>query len=205
MMADGVNTKLAQPDHDIHQLLRRRWSPRAFSERAISPEVMASLLEAARWAPSCFNEQPWAFVVAHREDTEAFDRLLGCLVDANRAWARRAAVLMITAAKLTFDRNQKPNRHGFHDVGLAMGNLLVQATALGLAVHQMGGFDVAGAKDALGIPDGYEAVAAVAVGYAGPADLLDGSAREMETAPRTRRTVAEFAHAGVWGRPLPTR
>ena len=86
-----------------------------------------------------------------------------------------------------------------------MGNLLVQATALGLAVHQMAGFDVAGAKDALGIPDGYEAVAAVAVGYAAPADLLEGSVREMETVPRTRRTVAEFAHAGVWGRPLPTR
>lgn len=205
MMTDGMDVKLAHPDHDIHELLRRRWSPRAFSAQTISREHMASLCEAARWAPSCFNEQPWALIVAHREDTEAFGRLLGCLVEGNRAWAQRAAVLMITVARLSFDRNQKPNRHAFHDVGLAMGNLTMQATALGLAVHQMGGFDVAGATAALGIPDGYEAVAAVAVGYAGPADQLDGRMRDQETMPRTRRTVEEFAHAGMWGRPLSTR
>ncbi|MBF85334.1 MAG: nitroreductase [Acidobacteria bacterium] len=202
MTTDGTDLKLAETNHDIHELLRRRWSPRAFADREISGSTMSSLLEAARWAPSCFNEQPWSFVLAHRGDVVAFDRLLTCLAGVNQVWARRAAALMITVAKLAFDRNEKPNRHAFHDVGLAMENFSIQATAMGIAVHQMGGFDVARSKDVLGIPDGHEPVTAVAVGYPGDPETLDKKTRTSELAVRIRRPIAEFAFAGGWGRLL---
>ena len=202
MSQDAAGVKLAVTDHEIHDLLRRRWSPRAFADRPLDRATILSLLEAARWAPSCFNEQPWNFVIAWRADAESFARVLQCLVEGNQAWAKRAAVLMITVAKLTFDRNTKPNRHAFHDVGLAMENLVIQATAMGVAVHQMGGFSVEKARDALGIPEGYEPVAAVAVGYPGSPDALDEPQRGSERAPRSRRVMSAFAFGGTWGQPL---
>jgi nitroreductase len=118
--------KPARNEHLIDDLLVRRWSPRAFSERPVSSESVRSLLEAARWAPSCFNEQPWSFIVATREEPEAFEKLLGCLRATNQAWAKRAAVLMVAVAKGAFDHNGKPNRHGVpegHDplVAVAVG------------------------------------------------------------------------------------
>src|SRR5207237_4302235 len=139
-------TKTARNDYPIHDLLRRRWSPRAFADRLVDPDKLRSLLEAARWAPSSFNEQPWAFVVATRDRQEEFARVLGCLVEFNQTWAKSAAALMLTFARLTFDRNGQPNRHAYHEVGLAMANLTVQATAEGLAVHQMAGIVVEKAR-----------------------------------------------------------
>ena len=202
MSQDATAVKVAVTDHEIHDLLRRRWSPRAFADRPPERTTMLSMLEAARWAPSCFNEQPWNFIIAFRADAESFARVLQCLVEGNQAWAKRAAVLMITVAKLAFDRNRKPNRHAFHDVGLAMENLVIQATAMGVAVHQMGGSSVGKARDALGIPDGYEPVAAVAVGYPGSPDVLDEPQRGSEHAPRSRRVSSTFAFGGTWGQPL---
>jgi nitroreductase len=195
--------KPAPADHPVHDLLRERWSPRAFDDRPIARSVLLSLLEAARWAPSSFNEQPWRFLLADRfADLPSFERLLATLIEGNRTWARTAPVLGISVAKLAFERTGRPNRHAWHDVGLAMGALLVEATARGLFVHQMAGFDSAKAREACAIPDGFEAVAAFALGYSDQPqsrDRLDERLREREEAPRARRAIAAFAFAGRWG------
>src|SRR5213078_4673493 len=132
--------KPAPTDYPIEEILQRRWSPRAFSDRMVESEKLQSLFEAARWAPSTFNEQPWAFIVATKQNLEEHARLLSCLAEKNQQWARLAPVLMVSVAKLNFDKNGKPNRHAFHDVGLAVGTMIVQATSLDLFVHQMAGF-----------------------------------------------------------------
>lgn len=195
--------KPAENQYPIHELIRRRWSPRAFSAQMVEPEKMRSLLEAARWAASCFNEQPWSFIVATKEKSDAFERLLGCLVKANVLWAQHAPVLMLSVARLNFERNGKPNRHAFHDVGLALGNLTVQATALGLSLHQMAGFDVAKAREQFNIPEGHEAVAAIALGYPGDEESLPDDLRERELGPRSRRTLESFVFSSEWGQTSP--
>src|SRR5437879_4076372 len=124
--------KLAETQYPIHGLLRRRWSPRAFSSRPVEPDKLRSLWEAARWAPSSYNEQPWSFIVATKDDEAEYARLLSCLVEGNIQWAQHAPVLMVSVARLSFEEDGKPNRHAFHDVGQAVSNLIVQATALGL-------------------------------------------------------------------------
>lgn len=194
--------KPATVEHDIEPLLVRRWSPRAFGQKEISAQHLAQLFEAARWAPSCFNEQPWRFVVAARSDRASFERMSSWLVDANRAWAVKAPLLMLSIARTTFTRNDKPNRHAYHDVGLALGNLVLQATALGLVVHQMAGFDVERARKELELPEAYDPVAMIALGHPGdPADLSD-ELRERELAPRTRKPLAELVFGGSFDTPL---
>lgn len=193
----------AEIRYPIHDLLRRRWSPRAFADRMVEREKLLSLLEAARWAPSSYNEQPWSFIVATRDDPAEYERLLGCLVEGNIAWARRAPVLMLSVAKLQFDRGGKPNRHAFHDVGLATENLAVQATAMGLCVHPMAGFHVDKAREVFAIPADHEPVAAIAVGYPGDPASLPDPLRERELAPRTRRALQQFVFSGRWGQPSP--
>jgi nitroreductase len=187
----------------IHDLLARRWSPRAFSDRPVEPEKLRSLLEAARWAPSSYNEQPWAYQVATREDPVEHARLLSVLVEGNVAWAQRAPVLMLSVAKLNFDRSGKPNRHAFHDVGMASASLVFQATALGLLVHQMAGFSVEKARELYGIPEGWEPAAAFALGYQGKPDSLPERIRERELAPRTRKPLEQFVFTGRWGEVSP--
>ena len=187
----------------VHELIRERWSPRAFADRPIEAAELRSLLEAAQWAPSCFNEQPWTFIVARREEPDEHRRLLDCLVPGNQAWAEKAPVLMLSVAKLGFDRNGKPNRHAWHDVGLAASQLVLQATSLGLVVHQMAGFDAGKARDVLGIPEGHEPVAAIAVGYPGDPESLPERLREVELGPRRRKSLSEVAYRGRWGEPAP--
>lgn len=194
--------KPAPHEVPIEPLIARRWSPRAFGQRDITGAELASMLEAARWAPSCFNEQPWSFVVAQRADAEAFERLAALLVETNRAWASKAPLLMLSVARLTFARNDKPNRHALHDVGLAVQNLVLQATALGLVVHQMAGFDVEGARESLAIPAEHEPVAMIAIGAPGNPDELPDMLREREHAPRQRKPLPELAFAGTFGTPL---
>lgn len=195
--------KPADSQFPIHELLRRRWSPRAFSDRAIEAETLRSLLEAARWAPSSYNEQPWSFLVARKENGEEFARMLACLVPANQAWAGDAAVLLLSVAKLRFDHGGKPNRHAFHDVGLASENLVIEATARGLFAHGMSGFDVEKARETFGIPASHEPVAAWALGWAGDPAALDEAARERELAPRTRKPLESFVYSGNWGEAAP--
>lgn len=195
--------KLAETRYPIHELLRERWSPRAFADRMVEPEKLRSLLEAARWAPSSFNEQPWSFIVATKEHPGEYERLLSCLVEGNVRWAQHAPVLMLSVAKLAFERNGKPNRHAFHDVGLAVENLVIQATVLGLAVHQMAGFHVDKARELFSIPDGHEPVAALVLGFPGDPAGLPEDLRERELAPRIRKPLESFVFTGQWGQPSP--
>lgn len=192
--------KPAETQSPIHDLLKRRWSPRAFAERPVEPEKLRSLFEAARWAPSSNNEQPWRFLVATKQNKADWDRLFTCLVEGNQKWAHQAPVLMLSVATLTFD-DGSANRHAFHDTGMAVENLIIQATAMGLFVHQMAGFRIDQARKECQIPDGCEPVAMIALGYPGDPATLADYLRERELRPRERNPIAEFVFSGTWGKP----
>ena len=184
----------------IHNLLARRWSPRAFEAgREIEPEKLLALLEAARWAPSCYNEQPWRFLVFDGRDAEALAKARGCLVAGN-AWALKAPALLISVARETFARNNQPNRTAQHDVGLATENLLLEAVDLGLAAHAMAGFDVERARTEFQVPEGYTVLAMIAIGYPYRDRLedLDEKLRASELSSRSRKPLSEVAFAGAW-------
>jgi nitroreductase len=183
--------------------VRARWSPYAFSRQPIPHEELRSLFEAARWAPSSFNEQPWRYILATRDGPEEFERLLSCLVGANQAWAKAAPALALGVAKLTFARNDKPNKVAHHDLGLAAGNLLMEATARNLLVHQMGGILPERARELYTIPDDAEALTALAIGYLGAPEDLPGDLAERDRAPRTRKPLREFVFGGRWGQASP--
>jgi len=191
--------KPADAQHPIHDLLARRWSPRAFADRPVAPDVLRSLCEAARWAPSSANLQPWSFIVATRDNQQEFARMLECLVEGNQIWAKQAPVLIVSvAAKL--DRDGDPNPHAWYDVGQAVALLSVQATALGLFVHQMAGILPDKIRGLYQIPDSYEPVTGIALGYPGTPEQLPDKLRQRELAPRTRKPINEFVFAGAWGR-----
>lgn len=195
--------KLAETQFPIHDLLRRRWSPLAFADRLVEPEKLRSILEAARWAASSFNEQPWSFIVATKQDEPEWSRLLSCLVEGNQVWAKEAPVLMVSVVKLTFGRNGESNRHAWHDVGLAVGNLVVQATSLGLSVHQMAGILPDKVRELYGLPHGFDPVAGLALGYVGDPDSLPEPLRQREQANRMRKPLAEFIFSTRWGQGSP--
>ena len=190
-------SKHAQNDYPIHDLLRTRWSPRAFTDQAVANADLLSLFEAARWSPSGGNSQPWAFVVTQR-DTEDHTKLLSTLMERNALWARHAPVLALAAA-LPNPRTGTLNKYSYYDVGQAVAHLSVQATALDLYVHQMAGFDAARARQLLQIPENCEPMIALAIGLLGDPDKLPDDLREREKAPRTRKPVAEFVFRGQWG------
>lgn len=194
--------KTARTSRPIHPLLSQRWSPRAFADRPVEPARLVALLEAARWAPSSYNEQPWHFIVAPRVETESFDRLLGCLSRGNASWAGKAPVLMLAVAQLV-DEDGDPNRHAFYDVGQAVAQMALQALDLGLYMHQMAGFDVEKAQQVFAIPTQFEPAAAIALGYLGDPAGLPERYREGEVRPRSRKPLAEFVFAGQWGQASP--
>jgi len=187
-------------DHSIHALIKERRSSRAFASTAVEPEILAGLMEAARWAPSSMNQQPWSFIVATKANQSDFDRLLGCLVEFNRQWARQAPLLLLSVAKLTLESGEL-NRHAFHDVGQAIANLTFQATMSGLVVHQMAGFDKEKARREFSIPQDYDPVAAAAIGYPGNPEELPEKLREREAASRARKPLSDFVFEGGWGHP----
>lgn len=195
--------KPAPVQYPVHDVIKRRWSPRAFAERPVDTGALRSLFEAARWAPSSNNEQPWRFIVASQDDRTAYDRLLACLAEGNRKWAYRAPVLILSVASMNFEASAKPNRHAFHDTGLAAENLALQATAFGLVAHPMAGFDVEKARAEYKIPSGYEPVAMIAVGYPGDPAVLPDHLRERELKPRNRRPISDFVFAEQWGHTSP--
>lgn len=194
--------KQAEVDYPIHPLLRDRWSPRAFDARPVEAAKLRSILEAARWAASGGNGQPWHFIVATGDNEEEYAELASVLNPGNAEWATQAPVLMLTVAKMVTSSG-RPHRHAFHDVGLAVQNLSLQATALGLYVHQMAGFSVERARLLYGIPEEYEPVTLLAVGYLGDPDTLPAQRRQQELTPRTRKPLREFVFAGAWGRTAP--
>ena len=194
---------MTHPIPDIHELLRSRWSPYAFAPAALPDDAALRLLEAARWAPSSYNEQPWAFIVAAREDSAEFEALLSCLVPANQAWARNAGLLLLTVASLKFRHNSRPNRHAWHDVGLAVAQLTVQATAMGLRVHQMAGIDAERAREQYEIPESWEPVTAVAVGRPGRPESLPAEVAARDAERRPRKALEEFVFAEAFGQSAP--
>jgi len=185
----------------VQELLQRRFSPYAFSSRPVEPEKLRKLFEAARSAPSSYNEQPWRFVVATREDTEAFARLCETLVEQNRQWARHAPAVVLSVVKLDFTHSGQPNRHAFYDAGQAAAYLTLQATELGLYVHQMGGFDAGKARQLLNIPEGYEPAAMMAVGYPGDPGSLAEGLRQHDRTRRPRKPLDSLFFEGTWGEP----
>lgn len=204
-MSDVV--KPSEKDADtvptVHELIRTRWSPRSFSDRPVSNADLRTVLEAARWAASSSNEQPWRFLIARKSDGEAYERILSLLVPGNQEWARTAPVLMIMAAKRTFSHNGSPNSYALHDTGAALAHLMLQAHALGLYAHGMAGFDRVRAREVLGIPDDYELGAAVALGYRdSPDKLANERHRNAELAKRIRKPLNELAFGGYWDKPL---
>jgi len=194
--------KPAPTNFPVHHLIRERWSPRAFASKSVEPAILASLFEAARWAPSSNNEQPWVYLVATKDDRENFAKTLSVLVESNAAWAKDAPVLAIAVSRLNF-QNGQPNRNAFYDSGAASALLSVEATARGLAIHQMAGFDHAKAKQVFEIPADCEPIAAIALGYPGDPSALPEKLRDREVAPRTRKSLTEFVMSGRWGHTSP--
>ncbi len=194
-------SKLEKPAHNaypIHELIKKRWSPRAFAERPVEHDKLLSVFEAARWAPSALNAQPWSFILATKEDEKGYNRLLGCLLEKNQIWARRAPVLILSVAHL-YLQTGKPDQLALYGVGLAVENLAIQATELGLYVHQAGGINKDAARKAFTIPEGYEPVAMVAVGYPGDPQSLPPDLQEQEQAPRERKPLEQFVFSERWG------
>jgi nitroreductase len=194
--------KPAETRHEVLDVIKRRWSPRAFASTPVEPDKLNRIFEATRWAASSFNEQPWRFIVATQDQPDEFQRVLQCLVEVNQSWAKDAPVLGLTLAKKTFTRGGKPNRVYVHDVGLAMGNFSAQATAEGLFVHQMAGIDQQAVVDTFSVPDDFEPVAGFALGYGGDAEHLPQDwMRDAEQQPRTRSAFQDFIFTGAFGRP----
>jgi len=191
--------KSAATDHPVHDFILERWSPRAFSPKPVSHDVLRSLFEAARWAASRYNDQPWSYLVATKDDAENFSKMVGVLMDMNAAWAKDAPVLAISVARQNFKHNGAPNRVALHDVGAANAQLTMEATSRGLLVHQMAGFHQDKARELFGIPEGWVPVSAMAIGYPGDAQTLPEKLREPELAPRTRKPLSEFVMTGQWG------
>jgi len=188
-------------DHPVIDVIRNRWSPAIFSPRPVETEALLSMLEAARWAPSSNNAQPWSFLVARKEEPQEFARMLTCLVPGNVTWAQHVAVLVITVANLQFD-NGKPNRHAWHDTGIATGFLMLQAASMGILAHGMAGFDPDKARELYAIPETHEAVAAIGIGYPGdeagaPEELL------RRNKHRPRRPLSQSVFGGIWGHASP--
>ncbi len=194
--------KAARADHEIHELIRDRWSPRAFdSSRDVARDDLLRLFEAARWAPSSGNEQPWRFVVGdRRRSPEARDALLNSLIPKNQAWARQAPVLALVAVRLTLEQSGRANPLAPYDAGQAVSLLTLQATAQGLAVRQMAGFDRDLVRDACRVPEPFDPFVVMAIGYAGDPDSLEiDKHREAERSPRSRRPLGDFVFEGEWG------
>lgn len=191
--------KPAPTDAPVHDLIAARWSPRAMASTPVDPEVLRSVFEAARWAPSSFNEQPWRFLVATTERPEWLDRLRGYLSSGND-WARKAPVLVASAYRTTFSRNDEPNRMAFRDLGAAEENAFLEVFNRGLVMHQMAGFDHEALAEDL-LPDGFEPGSMWAIGHPGDVDDLPEKKREAETGERTRKPAEAMVFGPAWEEP----
>jgi nitroreductase len=198
-----THPKHAAADHDVLALIRERWSPRAFdATRDVSIKDLWRLFEAARWAPSSRNEQPWRFVVTHREHSpEACQSLFSSLGSSNQSWAVTAPVLILTAVQLVVEQTGEANRLAYYDTGQAVAFLTLQAQSQGLAIRQMEGFSHAVAREVCQVPEGFEPAVVMAVGYPGPPDVLASEKhRAAELTPRKRRKASDFVFDGAWGK-----
>lgn len=178
-------------DH-IHSIIRERYSTVTFSSKPVEEKKLVALFEAARWAPSAFNEQPWRFIIGVKGKDDNYEKIYNTLMEANQGWAKYAPVLVISLSRIISDVTNKPNRFAQYDTGMAVGNLLAQATAMGLYVHQMGGFSVTNAKEYFNIDDQYEVMAAMAIGYKGDVKLFPEYLQERELKKRIRKPLDDI-------------
>ena len=188
----------------IQDIFAERWSPRSFDAgKAVEHDKLCACLEAARWAPSCFGDEPWRVIVCDRfADVGTWEKLLDCLAPKNQLWARNAPVLMLACADSVFRSTGNANRWAQYDTGQAVISLCLQATALGLASHQMGGFDIDRVRSEFAIPDQFTPMAAIALGYQAGLETLDESFHGMETGERWRQPLGDCFFAGSWNKPI---
>lgn len=176
-----------------------RWSPRAFADKPVAADDLKKIFEAAHWAASSFNEQPWRFLVGRKGDA-TYKKIFDSLVEFNRMWAKSAPVLVLSVGKMTFSHNGSPDYYGLHDTGAATAYLTLQTSALGLHAHSMGGFDHEKARELFGIPEDYAMGAVTALGYLGDVDALPDHFKQQELEPRTRKPLSEMVFA-EWEKP----
>lgn len=201
-MPDLEHIKHAPSSTGVDDLILKRWSPRSFSTKHVSDEDLTKIFIAASWAASSSNEQPWRFVVGRNGD-ETFEKIFSALAEPNQAWVKNAPVLAISAGKKTFTSNQSKNPYALHDTGAASANMALEAIALGIHAHGMGGFDRDKAREVLSIPDDFEIGACWTIGYLGdPESLTIEYQKRAESEPRTRKPLGEFLFAS-WDKPFP--
>lgn len=193
--------KPAKTQVAIHELMANRWSPLAFeANKPVSQEQLLSLIEAARWAPSCYGAQPWRYVICNKNThPEAWEKAFNCLAEANQVWVKNAPVLMLAVTHNFFEHNNQPNRWAQYDCGLATENICLQAVSLGLVVHQMGGFDPHKTHEVLGIPMDFTCMSFLAIGYQAEPEILEGEYKERELADRQRKPLEELFFEAQWG------
>jgi nitroreductase len=188
----------------IHDLLARRWSPRAYDKaRPVTREQLVTIMEAWRWAPSCNGDEPWRYLVWDRtRNPEGWQKAFDCLSESNKKWVQNVPLLMLSCAGSLFGHSGKPNRWTQHDTGAASVCMALQAEALGLVIHQMGGYDAEKVRAAFAIPAEYTPMAMIAVGYQAEPDILDEETKAKELRPRVRKPLAERFYEGGWGKPV---
>ena len=195
-------TNVLTLEHPILPVLAQRRSPRAYAETLVPTAALRQVFAAASSAASCFGEQPWRYLVGSRaEQPAAYDSILASMGEFNQVWANKAPVLAVSIAKLHFSHDANPNAWARHDVGQATATLAIEATELGLQIHQMAGFSPDKIRESFNIPAGYEPVAVFTLGYPGDPAILPDGLREKETGPRVRKPLAEFMFEGSWPTP----
>jgi nitroreductase len=176
----------------ILEIIQERWSPYSFSSSPVESFKLKAMFEAAGYAPSCNNEQPWMFVYATRDEPEIFGRYIDFLAEGNKIWAKDAYAIIISMARTKFSFSGKPNRFAFHDTGMAVSNLLLQGMALDVYVHQMGGYSVEKVREHFKLNDDVQPVAMMAVGYLGDASSLPPELQRRDEVRRPRKFLNEF-------------
>ena len=193
--------KPAITTYPLHPLLQARWSPRAFDPESLSHQQVLRLLEAARWSPSAANEQPWAFIIVTQAEQDMFKKTVAALNEGNRVWAQHAPVLIVAVARLVRGNDQKPNAWATYDLGQAVAHLTVQASADGLAVHQMAGFSADGLRELFAIPEDHAPITVIAIGGIGDPQALPETLRQRELSERTRKPLDAIVFGERWGQP----
>jgi nitroreductase len=198
-----INTddKIASTEYDIHNLIKKRWSPRAFADKAVERKLLRQLFDAARWAPSSYNEQPWRFIVATKDEPQEYTRISQVLGNFNKTWATTAPVLMLTLARNDFEKNQKPNKHAQHDLGQAVSSMSLEATRQDLYLHQMAGILPDKGRELFHIPEHYTPMTMIALGYMGDIEALPEALQEKERSNRSRLSIDEIVFRGQWDNP----
>lgn len=190
--------KLAKTKYGIHFLLESRWSPRAFRDENIEKEKLQRMFEAAQWAPSSMNEQPWKFIVGEK-GTDSYNKIFESLADFNKRWAKNAPVLVVSLAKKNFTHDGRENFHFLYDTGQAVAHMTFQAMYEGLYVHQMGGFNFEILKYGFSIPEEFYIVTVIAIGYLGKSEMLEDDLKSRELADRERKDIGEIFYVDRFG------